>query len=302
MRDPYEVLGVSRQASSDEVKKAFRKLAKTWHPDQNKDPKAKERFAEINAAYEIVGDAGKRGQFDRGEIDAEGKPRFQGFEGFRPGAGGGAGAGGFEGFSFNFGRGARVDPADIFGDVFGDVGGGTRTGRRTRAAPRGADVEAEITLTLKEAVQGGNRRLVLPNGREVEMTVPIGVTDGKVMRLKGLGEPSTFGGEHGDAHLTIRIAPHERFTVDGKLLRARLPVALEDAVLGGKVRVPTLDGEVEMTIPAMTNSGRSLRLRGKGLPAKDGPGDLIVTVEITLPPEADPELDELMRKRRASKG
>ena len=307
MRDPYEVLGVPRSASEAEVKKAFRKLAKTWHPDQNKDPKAKERFAEVNAAYEIVGDKEKRGQFDRGEIDAEGKPRFQGFEGFHPGAGGAGGGGdGFESFSFGFGpgggfsaRGGRVDPQDIFGDVFGASMGGRGGRRRSGNVPPGADVQASMTITLEEAAHGGHRRLHLSNGREVDVTIPTGVTEGQVIRLKGLGEPSPYGGAPGDAHLTIHFAPHERFTVDGKNLRVRVPLPLEDAVLGAKARVPTLGGAVEMTVPPMTSSGRNFRLRGKGLPGKDGPGDLIATVEITLPQGPDPELEELMRKRRA---
>ncbi|GHE47926.1 molecular chaperone DnaJ [Camelimonas fluminis] len=301
MRDPYQVLGVARDASEADVKKAFRKAAKTWHPDHNKDPKAKERFAEINAAYEIVGDKEKRGQFDRGEIDAEGKPKFQGFEGFHPGAGGRSGFGGgqgFEGFSFGFGQDGRVDPSDIFGDAFRDAMGGRARGRR--APPRGADIEAEIIISLRDAAEGGQKRLHLPSGSDVNMNIPAGIRDGKVMRLKGQGDPSPFGGEHGDALLTVRIAPDERFTLDGDTLRARLPVDLEDAVLGGKVRVPTLDGEVAMTIPPMTSSGRNLRLRGKGFPTGKGDarGDLIVTVDVRLPDEADPELTALMQKRR----
>lgn len=301
MRDPYQVLGVARDASEADVKKAFRKAAKTWHPDHNKDPKAKERFAEINAAYEIVGDKEKRGQFDRGEIDAEGKPKFQGFEGFHPGGGGRGGFGGgqgFEGFSFGFGQDGRVDPSDIFGDAFRDAMGGRGRGRRT--PPRGADIEAEIVISLRDAAEGGQKRLHLPSGNDVNMNIPAGIRDGKVMRLKGQGDPSPFGGEHGDALLTVRIAPDDHFTLDGDTLRARLPVDLEDAVLGGKVRVPTLDGEVAMTIPAMTSSGRSLRLRGKGFPTGKGDsrGDLIVTVDVRLPEEADPELTALMQKRR----
>ncbi|MFC0283800.1 DnaJ C-terminal domain-containing protein [Camelimonas abortus] len=297
MRDPYQVLGVARDASEADIKKAFRKAAKTWHPDQNKDPKARERFAEINAAYEILGDREKRGQYDRGEIDAEGKPRFQGFEGFGGGRpGGGFGGGGFEGFSFGFGG----DPSDLFGAAFRDAMGG---GRGRRAPPRGHDVEAEIAVSLREAALGGHRRLQLPGGREVSVTIPPGVRDGKVLRLRGQGEPGMFGGESGDMLLTVRIRDDGHFELDGDTLRARLPVSLEDAVLGGKVRVQTLDGEVEMSIPPMTTSGRALRLRGKGFPkAGGGRGDLIVTVEVQLPSEPDPELTGLMQKRRAARG
>lgn len=301
MRDPYQVLGVARDASEADVKKAFRKAAKTWHPDHSKDPNAKERFAELNSAYEIVGDKDKRGQFDRGEIDADGKPKFQGFEGFNPGAGGGrrggfgGGGQGFDGFSFGFGQ-EGVDPANIFGDAFRDA----RGGRGRRAPPRGADIEAEVAITLKEAAHGGQKRLHLPSGRDVNMNIPVGIRDGKVMRLRGEGEPSPYGGEQGDVLLTVRIRPDDKFTLDGDTLRARLPVALQDAVLGGSVRVPTLEGEVSMSIPPMTNSGRSLRLRGKGFPTGKGDarGDLIVTVEVQLPHAADDELTALMQKRR----
>jgi DnaJ-class molecular chaperone len=307
MRDPYTVLGVSRSASEGEIKKAFRKLAKTWHPDQNKDPKAKERFAEINAAYEIVGDKDKRGQFDRGEIDAEGKPRFAGFEGFG-GARGEGRDGGFETFHFGFGQGGpfggrgrsqQFDPQDLFGNLFGEAMRGARRGG-AGAAPAGQDVSATLLISLEEAVHGGMRRLQLSTGREVDVTIPTGVSDGKIIRLKGLGELSPFGGEPGDVLLSVKIAAHDRFTVDGKNLRTRFPVRLEDAVLGGKVRIPTLDGTVEMTIPPMTSSGRNFRLRGKGLPAKDAPGDLIATVDVVLPEKPDPELEALMRQRKAA--
>jgi DnaJ-class molecular chaperone len=295
MRDPYMVLGVSRSASEGEIKKAFRKLAKAWHPDQNKDPKAKERFAEANAAYEILGDKDKRGQFDRGEIDAEGKPRFAGFEGFGAGRGDPREAG-YETFHFGFGqggpfagrgRGQQFDPQDLFTNLFGE---GMRNARRAGAgaggAPAGQDVSATLVISLEEAIHGGMRRLQLSTGREVDVTIPTGVGDGKVIRLKGLGEPSPFGGEPGDVLLTVKIASHDRFTVEGKNLRTRFPVKLEDAV--------------EMTIPPMTSSGRNFRLRSKGLPAKDGAGDLIATVDVVLPEKPDPELEALMRQRKAA--
>ncbi len=313
MRDPYDILGLPRTATEADIKKAFRKLAKIHHPDKNKnDPRAQDKFSELNAAHEILGDTTKRGQFDRGEIDAEGKPRFQGFEGFGSGRGGPRDAG-FEGFAYGAGgrgnAGRAFDPQDIFADIFeglrsGQRGpsGGARTGQGRTRHPRGADVEASLTITLEEAVHGGKRRIALPSGREVEVTIPVGIGDGKVIRLKGLGEASPFAGEPGDAHLTVHIAPHERFTVEGKSLRLRLPVSLEDAVLGAKVRIQTLDGAVSMTIPPMTSGGRSFRLRGKGLHGKGGAGDLIVTVDLMLPAGPDPDLDALMRKRRDSAG
>ncbi|HVL74244.1 MAG TPA: DnaJ C-terminal domain-containing protein [Beijerinckiaceae bacterium] len=289
MRDPYSVLGVAKTAGEADIKKAFRRLAKTYHPDHNKtDPKAKERFAEVNAAYEILGDAGKRAQFDRGEIGADGKPRFQGFEGF-------SGADGF-GFGFGGARRARSGGDDIFSQIFGEA---FRTAERgPRAARRGEDVNATLTVTLEEVAAEARRRVALPTGREVDVVVPKGVVDGQVIRLRGLGQSA---GEPGDVLLTLRIAPHERFTAEGANLRTRVPVELDEAVLGGTVRIPTLTGAVEMTIPAMTSSGRTFRLRGKGLPAKEGRGDLLATIEIRLPAEPDPELLAYAKKRRSVK-
>ncbi|MFC0218347.1 DnaJ-class molecular chaperone [Pseudochelatococcus lubricantis] len=316
MRNPYDILGVPKTASEADIKKAFRRLAKTWHPDRNKDdPKAKDRFAELNTAYEILGDKDKRGQFDRGEIDAEGKPR--GFGAAGPGAGAGADAGGFSGFRYSTGggspfggaRGGGFDPGDLFSDLFGEA---MRSGGRTQSAgargggarerPRGQDVEAEIVVTLEQIADGGKCRVELPTGREVEVTLPAGVKDGQTIRLRGLGDPSPFGGESGDALLTVHFAPHRDFTVDGSTLRLRLPVSLEDAVLGASVRVPTLGGAVAMNIPPYSSAGKNFRLRGKGLPAKSGHGDLIVTLDVQLPKSPDPELEELMRKRRTAAG
>jgi DnaJ-class molecular chaperone len=308
MRDPYDILGVSRSAPEAEIKKAYRKLAKAHHPDRNKnDPKAKDRFAEINAAYEILGDATKRAQFDRGEIDAEGKPRFQGFEGVG-GGGPGAGREGFETFSFNFGGGGgpfgrrkatrQAGEDDVFSQLFGEAFRSAERGGRARAA-KGEDVQATLTVTLEDIAGDAKKRIVLPTGREVEVTIPKGVADGQTIRLRGLGQGSAGGA--GDALLTIRIAPHERFTVEGDNLRVRLPVDLEDAILGAKVRVPTLSGAVEMSIPPMTSSGRTFRLRGKGLPGKSAQGDLLVSTEIRLPDNTDEALLEYARKRRAER-
>ena len=316
MRNPYDVLGVQRSASEADIKKAFRKLAKTYHPDRNaEDPKAKDRFAEVNSAYEILGDAEKRAQFDRGEIDAEGKPRFQGFNGFS--GAGGARPEDFEGFSFFSGggggpfgsrRSARGSAGDdIFSQLFGDAfrtaagsGAGAAEGGRRRRAPKGEDVQATLTVTIEEVAQEATKRVRLPTGRDVDVVIPKGVADGQVIRLRGLGQGAP-GVDPGDALLTIRIAPHERFTLDGSNLRQRLPIQIEEAVLGGRIRVPTLNGTVEMTIPPMTDSGRTFRLRGKGLPTKTGHGDLLVTTEIRLPDIADDALTDYARRRREAK-
>jgi DnaJ-class molecular chaperone len=308
MRNPYDVLGVSRSADEAEIKKAFRKLAKAYHPDRNKnDAKAQDRFAEVNQAYEILGDAKKREQFDRGAIDAEGKPRYTGFEGFAgAGAGAGAGRGGGAGFDFESmarGRGGAGGGAfgeDIFSHLFGEA---FRTaGSAGRAAPqKGEDVAAELTVTLDQVAGEAKLRLNLPSGREVDVVVPKGVVDGQVIRLRGLGYPGAHGAEPGDALLTIRFGADPRFQVEGSDLRTTVEVPLEDAVLGGPIRIQTLTGAVEMKIPPMTSAGRVFRLRGKGLPKKDGTrGDLLATTAVTLPASADEALTEFARKRRAA--
>jgi DnaJ-class molecular chaperone len=298
MRDPYTILGVAKSASEAEVKKAYRRLAKLHHPDRNAhDPKAKERFSELNSAYEIVGDTVKRAQFDRGEIGADGKPKFQGFDGF---SGGARPRGGFEQGGSPFSPRGGFDPAGLFGDMFADaMRRGDGTGAGARAHPKGQDVEAVMTVALTDIASGTTKRVRLPTGREVDVGVPKSVTDGKVIRLKGLGHPSPFAGEAGDVLLTIKVAVDPRFTVEGRDLRTRISVPLIDAVLGGTVRVPTLQGDVDMNLPAMTSSGRSFRLRGKGLPgdASKPDGDLYASVDIVLP-TADEELTALMRRRR----
>jgi DnaJ-class molecular chaperone len=310
MRDPYRVLGVGKDASQAEVKKAYRKLAKQHHPDQNpNDPKAKERFAEINTAYEIVGDEKKRAQFDRGEIDAEGKPRHPGFEGFAQGAGPGGfrrSAGGGQHFEFNFGGGgAGFDAADIFADLFGARGGGGGRsgfgGAGRQMQEPGADVALEASIPLETAIHGGKARVLMPSGKTLEVNIPAGVEEGKQIRLRGQGQPSPTGGPAGDALVTVRFEKHGLFRIEGRDLRLDLPITLYEAVLGANVEAPTLSGKVELTLPPHSNSGRTLRLRGKGLPASGGlaAGDLLVTLRIVLPDGANAELEELARRMRS---
>jgi DnaJ-class molecular chaperone len=299
MRDPYTVLGVKREAGADDIKRAFRQLAKTHHPDNNQnDPRSKERFAEINSAYEILGDAEKKRAFDRGEIDAEGRPRAGAGMGFDP-ATGGPGPGGFR---FDFGTGgARPDPRDMFSDLFRQFETPGRNDPRSGRAspiPSGEDIELEAAITLEDVVAGGSRRISLPDGRTVEMNIPVGTLNGAVLRLRGQGYPSAFGGPSGDVRVTLRYARHPRFVVDGQDLRLSVAVPLRDAVLGGTVRVATLQGEVEVTVPPWTSGGKTLRLRGKGLPGKEGVGDLFVSLDIDLGP-ADPEIEGFFRRRRA---
>src|ERR1700743_2534067 len=311
MRDPYEVLGVPRGASAAAIKSAYRKLAKKHHPDSNKgDPKAAERFAELNTANEILGDEDKRKQFDRGEIDAEGKPRFTGFPGggaggraggpggcrnypFRSGVagGGGMGGGGFE---------------DILNSMFANAGRGGARGGAGRASPfefetggvgLDLDVNVAMSVSLEEAVKGGEKRVRLPTGKELNVKVPAGVAEGQQIRLRGQGETAQ-GHPPGDLLITVHIAPHPHFKVDGSDIRLDLPITLYEAVLGGKVRVPTLGGAVELSIPKNTSSGRTFRLKGKGLPKQGGTGDLFVTTRIMLPDGNDADLEALMQKWR----
>jgi len=321
MRDPYDVLGVGRSASEAEVKRAYRKLAKQYHPDKHAgDKKAQAKFAEINSANEILGDKEKRAKFDRGEIDAEGKPRFQGFEGARGGQAGGFenidpavfedilssfGRGGGGGRTFRFASGpggARTFQSgggpgedDLLRSVFGGFGGRARSGP---AGAPGADLRGEIAVTLEDIASGRRPKVSLPTGKTVALTLPKGVADGQVIRLQGQGQPSLSGGAPGDALVTVRFVPHPLFKPEGSDLRLDLPVSLDEAVLGAKIAVPTLSGKVQVTVPPHSSSGRVLRLRGKGLPNAGGAGDLLVTPRIVLPESSDAELESLMKRRR----
>lgn len=305
MRNPYEVLGVKRDASEAEIKSAFRKLAKKHHPDQNKnDSKAKERFAEINAAYEIVGDKAKRKQFDRGEIDAEGKPRFQGFEGFGQRPGGGFGGGGARAFRWSTTGGPSESPFnadDILSEILGGLGGSAKRSTRAQPAARGDDLSVTAAITLEQLARGEKARVDLPTGKTYEVAVPPGTKSGHVIRLKGMGRPGTMGGPPGDVLITIEFIPHPVFKVEGDALRVDLPVTLDEAVLGAKVRVPTLEGPVTITVPPNTDGSRPMRLKGKGLPKADGKrGDLLVSLRIVLPKGGDAELESLMKGWRDS--
>src|SRR3954466_7702410 len=305
MRDPYEVLGVPRGASAAAIKSAYRKLAKKFHPDANKnDPKSAARFSELNSANEIIGDEEKRKQYDRGEIDAEGKPRFQGFPGGDPR---GRGPGGFETHTFRTGGagpGGGGGFEDILNSMFGGAargarpGGGTTFEFDTGGLAVDLDVSVSMTVSLEEAVNGAEKRVRLPTGKELNVKIPAGVVAGQQIRLKGQGETAP-GHRPGDLLITVSIAPHPYFKVEGSDLRVDLPITLYEAVLGGKVRVPTIGGAVELSVPKNPSSGRTFRLRGKGLPKPNGaPGDLFVTTRIMLPDGNDAQLEALMQKWR----
>src|ERR1043166_2902929 len=306
MRDPYEVLGVPRSASAAAIKSAFRKLAKKHHPDSNKgDPKAAARFAEINSANEIIGDEDKRKQFGRGEIDAEGKPRFQGFGGGDPR--GRAGPGGFETYTFRSGGGPGMGGGGSFEEILNSLfgrgarggGGGSQFEFDTGGIGVDLDINASLTVSLEDSVKGAEKRVRLPTGKELNVKIPAGVTAGQQIRLKGQGETAP-GHPPGDLLITISIAPHPFFKIDGSDLRVDLPVTLYEAVLGAKVRAPTLGGAVDLSIPKNTSSGRTFRLKGKGLPkAGGGSGDLYFTAGIMPPGGNDADLEALMQKWRA---
>jgi DnaJ-class molecular chaperone len=287
MRDPYQVLGVAKGASETEIKSAFRRLAKKYHPDQNpEDPKAKERFSEANQAYEIVGDKARRKQFDSGEIDGDGKPKFQGFQG----QGGGDPFSGFRnaggrpgGFEFRQ-SGGFGGAEDILKEMFG--GGGAR--QRPQAPLQ--DISFDLPVTLEEVFSAAKVDARLPDGRLLGVSLPKGVEDGQQIRLKGQGQQGLSG--RSDAIATVRFRTHPDFWLEGRDLHVDLPVTLKDAVLGTKAPVQTLSGKLALAVPAWSSSDKVLRLRGKGLPKKDGShGDLLVHVRIMLPESRDPALE-----------
>ncbi|MBL8596578.1 MAG: DnaJ domain-containing protein [Devosia sp.] len=310
MRDPYTVLGVSRSVSEKDLKSAYRRLAKANHPDQNKDdPKAHAKFAEISAAYDFLTDKDRKAAYDRGEIDAEGNPKFAGFGGAGARRGAGAGAGGFSAedilkeFMSGFGgaqqRGGRTTGPggwDPFNGTMG--GGGPGFGGGRAQSNKGEDANVTLAVSLEDAHKAASVPLRLPTNKVVNVKLPETVEDGQQIRLKGQGMPSHLGGEPGDAIVTVKFERHRQFRRDGADLRVEVPIALYEAVLGGKVRVPTLDGSAELTLPANINTAKALRLKGKGL---HGAGDLYATLKIVLPENGDPDLEGLMRFWRDQK-
>lgn len=304
-RDPYQELGVSRTASADEIRKAFRKLAKEHHPDANPGNKAaEERFKKVSAAFDIVGDVEKRTKFDRGEIDADGRETAQGFGPggpFGQGPGGfGQGRGGFRTETFE-----GADLGDILGEMFGGGGrGGGRAGGMGGGfggfSQRGSDVRAKLEIDLVDAIRGGKQRIAFSDGRTIDVTIPKGAQDGQTLRLKGQGAPGRTA--PGDAFIEIAILPHSVFRREGDSLVMDLPVTLYDAVLGGKVEAPTPEGPVTLTLPKGSNTGARLRLKGRGLALAGGRrGDLFARLEVVLPEAADPALEALAQDLRANR-
>ncbi|HEX9461219.1 MAG TPA: J domain-containing protein [Alphaproteobacteria bacterium] len=285
MRDPYEVLGVRRDASAEDIKKAYRQLAKKLHPDLNPgNAKAAAQFKDVSAAYDLLSDAEKRARFDRGEIDASGaeqRPRSS-YRAYAESPGGAKYSGGF-------------DPGDIFEDLFGRSRGGGWSSRGGGFKTRGADVAYEITVDFLEAVNGTKKRLTLPDGRTLDVTIPPGSEDGQQLRLKGQGTAGLGGGPAGDAYIEIHVKPHPFFRREGIDIHVDLPVTVAEAVLGAKISVPTIDGTVTMTVPKGSNTGTTLRLKGKGVPKRGGArGDEYVRLVVYLPDPPDPDLERFV--------
>lgn len=289
MADPYTTLGVARSASEKDIKSAYRKLAKELHPDRNKDnPNASERFSDVTKAYDLLADKDKRAKFDRGEIDAEGNPAMpfgMGGGGFRPGGGGNArgfSAEDIQGFSAE-----GLDVGDIFEGLFGNRGGmaGARGGARRPPPPpprKGANVQYRLRVPFTDAATLKQQRITLADGKTIDLKLPAGVEEGTQMRLSGKGGPGPAG--NGDALVTIMVEPHAFFRREGDDVRIELPITLDEAVLGAKVKAPTVDGAVMLTVAPGSGSGKVLRLKGKGFTRKGGGrGDQLVMLEIDLP-------------------
>jgi DnaJ-class molecular chaperone len=296
MKDPYSVLGVARNATQDEIKKAYRKLAKQLHPDKNSgNARIAERFKEVSAAHHILGDEKLRARFDRGEIDAGGAERGPpgGFHRAYANAGRSTG---FESGPAGAGPGAD----DIFADLFGAFRrGGTRNFRA-----RGADLKYSLTVSFLEAARGGTKRLSLPGGKTLDVKIPAGIDESQQIRLKGQGEPGEGDAPAGDALIEVQIEPHPFFVRNGYDIQVELPISLSEAVLGGKIEVPTIDGMVALTVPKASNTGATLRLKGKGIPDRVAGkrGDEYVKLKIVLPDAADAELERFVKSWKSGDG
>jgi DnaJ-class molecular chaperone len=279
--DPYQTLGVKKDASQDEIQKAYRRLAKKLHPDLNPGNKqAEEQFKEVSQAYDLLGDADKRARFDRGEIDASGaeRPRQRYYRDFAEGASSYSTDSGFADFGAD----------DFLSEIFGRQA-------RGNVRMRGQDVHYRLSLGFLDAINGGKQQLTLPDGSVLDVTIPPGTRDGQVLRLRGKGRPGIGGGPAGDALIEIEVRPHHIFTRKGDDIHVELPISLREAVLGGKVSVPTPSGAVTMTVPKWSNTGTVLRLKGQGVPKRGGGrGDEYVALKVMLPERPEHELEKFV--------
>jgi DnaJ-class molecular chaperone len=286
--DPYAILGVKREATQDEIRASYRKLAKQLHPDLNPgDKQAEEKFKQVSGAYDILGDPEKRARFDRGEIDASGmeRPRERYYRDFHAADAQDhaySNPGGFADF---------MEDEDILADILGRGSG------RTRFRMRGSDMHYRLPVEFMEAVNGATKRITMPDGATLDVVIPPGTRDQQVLRLRGKGGAGIGGGPPGDAIVEVEVRPHALFTRRDDDVHIELPISLPEAVLGGKLDVPTPTGPVRMTVPKGTNTGRVLRLKGKGVARRDGShGDEYVTLKIVLPEQLDPEIEEFARR------
>lgn len=296
MRDPYEVLGVSRAATADEVKIAYRKKARTLHPDVNpNNPRAEESFKEVTAAYDMLSDPVRRKRYDRGEINAEGQERAHPRGRPHGGSGGGArpgAAGGSRTWNFD----SVFGDDDLFSDIFARASKGPG-GRQNTAPRKGADANYRLHVTFEEAALGTSRTVSLTNGKRLTVKVPPGTDDAAVLRLKGQGGPGASGGPDGDALVEIKVKPHPVLRREGTAVVADIPVTLQEAVLGAKIEVPTVAGKVRVTVPQGSNGGTVLRLPGKGIPGADGTaGDQLVRLRLVLEDPTDAKLETFVKK------
>jgi DnaJ-class molecular chaperone len=302
-QDPYTVLGVSRSATADEIRKAFRKLAKESHPDRHPgDKAAEEKFKRYSAAFDILGDADKKKKFDAGEIDADGREMARGFTGRGPGGagfggGGPFGAGGFGGGSgFNRGAGRGAGPGGAggmdFEDILSEMFAGRGPGAGAQRGPaKGEDVRLKLEIDLEDAIKGGAKRIAMPDGTTLDLTIPAAAHEGQTLRLRGKGKPGRSGGVAGDAMVELSIRPHPVYRLEGSDLHMDLPISVPDAILGAKVDAPTPDGPVSLTVKAGANSGQMLRLKGRGATDAHGRrGDLMARLIVTLPDLPDDQL------------
>jgi DnaJ-class molecular chaperone len=290
--DPYATLGVGREASQDEIKRRYRKLAKELHPDLNPDKEVAERFKQITAAYDLLSDPEKRAKYDRGEIDASGqeRPQYQYYRDFAedPQA---------TRFYTQEGFGDAGSLHDLFEGLFGGRGA-AEGGRGFRMRARGADVSYSLPVSFLEAAKGVKKRVTVADGRTIDLTVPAGVRDRQTLRLKGQGMPGFEGGPPGDAYVEVQIQPHPFFERKDGNIHLELPITLAEAVLGGKIEVPTIDGPVTMTVPKGANTGTTLRLKGRGIvdPRSGQRGDQYVRLKVVLPKTTDPEIEDFVRR------